>query len=111
MPNRNSREIVDVIVVGSGPNGLAAAVTMARAGLEVVVLEGEATSGGGARTLEPGLADGIRHDLCSAVHPLAWASSFFREFDLKTRGSSFSHQKCPTRSHSIMAAPASPFTT
>lgn len=74
--------MTDVVVVGSGPNGLAAAVTLARAGRDVLVLEEQATPGGGARTQDLALADGIVHDLCSAVHPLAWASPFFRSFDL-----------------------------
>jgi phytoene dehydrogenase-like protein len=74
------------VVVGSGPNGLAAAVTCARAGLRVQVVEAQRTAGGGARTLDLGLADGVRHDLCSAVHPMAVASPFFREFDLAARG-------------------------
>jgi phytoene dehydrogenase-like protein len=72
--------------VGSGPNGLAAAVTLARAGLEVLVLESQDSIGGGARTVDLGLAPGIVHDLCSAVHPLALASPFFAEFDLAARG-------------------------
>src|SRR5699024_3348921 len=78
---------VDAVVVGSGPNGLAAAVTLARAGLDVVVYEAEETIGGGARTLDLGLTDlGLEHDLCSAIHPLALASPFFAEFDVVSRG-------------------------
>ncbi|QGN33394.1 NAD(P)/FAD-dependent oxidoreductase [Microlunatus sp. Gsoil 973] len=76
----------DAVVVGSGPNGLAAAVTLIRAGLSVTVLDAEETIGGGARTLDLGLAEGVVHDLCSAVHPMAWASPFFNEFDLAAAG-------------------------
>ena len=73
-------------MVGSGPNGLAAAVVCARAGLSVQVLEAQPTPGGGARTLpDPGYAD-VRHDVCSAVHPLALGSPFFADFDLAARG-------------------------
>jgi phytoene dehydrogenase-like protein len=75
----------DAIVVGSGPNGLAAAVTLARAGLRVHVIEGAATPGGGCRTEELTLP-GFQHDVCSAVHPLAGVSPFFTGTDLAARG-------------------------
>ncbi|MFL0493018.1 phytoene desaturase family protein, partial [Bacillus sp. 179-I 2A5 NHS] len=75
---------LDAIVVGAGPNGLAAAVTLARAGLAVRVYEKGGTIGGGARTMEMTLP-GYLHDVCSAVHPLAFESRFFREFGLGRR--------------------------
>jgi phytoene dehydrogenase-like protein len=75
---------LDAIVVGAGPNGLAAAVTLARAGLAVRVYERGDDVGGGTRTRELTLP-GFRHDVCSAVHPLAVASPFFRAFDLASR--------------------------
>lgn len=74
----------DVAVVGSGPNGLAAAVTMARAGLSVCLYERASTLGGGARTAELTLP-GFAHDVCSAVHPMALASPFFQAFELNKR--------------------------
>lgn len=74
----------DVVVVGSGPNGLAAAVTMARAGLRVRVYERSEWVGGGVATRELTLR-GFRHDVGSAIHPLAFASRFFREFGLRDR--------------------------
>ncbi len=75
---------VDVVVVGAGPNGLAAAVTLARAGLKVRVFERSDTPGGGTRTSELTLP-GFQHDTCSAVHPLALESPFFRAFELTSR--------------------------
>ncbi len=75
----------DAVVVGAGPNGLAAAVTLARAGLSVRVIEGAASPGGGCRTQELTLP-GFRHDVCSAVHPLAAASPFFQRLDLAALG-------------------------
>ncbi len=77
---------VDVTVVGSGPNGLAAAVLCARAGLSVQVCEAQPTAGGGARTLPDPEFGGVSHDICSAVHPLALASPFLSAFDLPARG-------------------------
>jgi phytoene dehydrogenase-like protein len=75
----------DVCVVGAGPNGLAAAITLARAGQSVLVLEGHETIGGGMRTAELTLP-GYRHDVCSAVHPMAVASPFFRSIPLGAFG-------------------------
>jgi phytoene dehydrogenase-like protein len=69
---------VDVVVVGSGPNGLSAAVTLAAAGLSVTVVEGADLAGGGCRTEELTLP-GFRHDVCSAVHPMVLVSPFFRQ--------------------------------
>lgn len=77
---------MDVTVVGSGPNGLAAAVICARAGLSVRVIEGQPTAGGGARSARDPEFPDILHDVCSAVHPLAILSPFFAEFDLAARG-------------------------
>ncbi|AXJ09312.1 NAD(P)/FAD-dependent oxidoreductase [Arthrobacter sp. PM3] len=76
--------MTDVAVVGSGPNGLAAAVTMARAGLKVQVFEAAPTPGGGLRTAQL-IEPGHFHDVCSAVHPMALASPFFRRFELSRR--------------------------
>ena len=75
----------DAVIVGSGPNGLAAAITMAKQGLRVLVVEGSATIGGGSRSAELTLP-GFTHDVCSAVHPLALTSPFFRSLDLIAHG-------------------------
>ncbi|GAA2862998.1 phytoene desaturase family protein [Paenarthrobacter ilicis] len=76
--------MVDVAVVGAGPNGLAAAVVMARAGLDVHVYEAGTAIGGGTRTTEL-IEPGYFHDVCSAVHPMAVASPFFKQFELSRR--------------------------
>ncbi|MEF3402167.1 phytoene desaturase family protein [Agromyces sp. CCNWLW203] len=73
--------MTDVTVVGSGPNGLVAAVVAARAGLSVRVLEAAPTIGGGLRTAELTLP-GFRHDVCSTVHPAGLASPVFRKLGL-----------------------------
>jgi len=75
----------DAIVVGSGPNGLAAAITLAQAGCSVLVVEAKSSIGGGTRTAALTLPD-FRHDICSAIHPLALASPFFKSLDLEKFG-------------------------
>jgi phytoene dehydrogenase-like protein len=75
----------DAIVVGSGPNGLAAAITLQRKGLSVLVVESKASIGGGMRTEELTLP-GFRHDVCSAIHPLAIGSPFFQTLPLEQHG-------------------------
>ncbi len=84
----------DALVIGSGPNGLAAAITLAQAGRSVAVLEAQATFGGGARTLELTLP-GYRHDICSAIHPLGVASPFFRGINLQPYGLEWIHPPAP----------------
>jgi phytoene dehydrogenase-like protein len=88
------RGTVDAVVVGAGPNGLAAAVELARAGLSVRVLEANDEIGGGARTEELTLP-GFKHDVCSAIHPLALASPFFDKLDLPRHGVEFVQPPSP----------------
>lgn len=80
----------DVVVVGAGPNGLAAAITCAEAGRSVVVLEGQDVIGGGTQTREVTLP-GFRHDICSAIHPFAAVSPFFRSAELQRHGLELLH--------------------
>lgn len=81
----STREAYDAIVVGAGPNGLAVAITLARAGRSVVVFEAKETVGGGCRSQELTLP-GFVHDVCSAIHPLGLGSPFFRTLPLEQYG-------------------------
>lgn len=84
------RDRYDAVVIGSGPNGLAAAVTLARAGCSVLIVEGRDTIGGGMRTL-PLTKPGLLHDICSTAHPLGVASPFFRDLPLHDYGLEWIH--------------------
>ncbi|WP_375418917.1 phytoene desaturase family protein [uncultured Hymenobacter sp.] len=75
----------DAVVVGSGPNGLAAAITLQQAGQSVLLLESKDTVGGGLRTAELTLP-GFLHDICSAIHPMAAESPFFKTLPLAAHG-------------------------
>ena len=84
----------DAVIVGAGPNGLVAAITLASAGKRVVVLEANATIGGGARTAELTLP-GIRHDVCSGVHPLGIGSPVISMLPLADHGLDWAHPPIP----------------
>jgi phytoene dehydrogenase-like protein len=84
----------DAVVVGSGPNGLAAAITLARAGRSVLVVEGAETIGGGTRSAEL-TEPGFVHDICSAVHTLTAGSPFFAELPLAEHGLEMIHPPAP----------------
>ncbi len=84
----------DAVVVGAGPNGLSAAIELARNGLDVLVLEAEDTVGGAARTEERTLP-GFRHDVGSAVHPLGLGSPFFSSLPLDEHGLEWVHPDVP----------------
>ncbi|HLT89130.1 MAG TPA: NAD(P)/FAD-dependent oxidoreductase, partial [Sphingobacterium sp.] len=78
----------DAIIIGSGPNGLAAAITLQQQGLSTLIVEGSDTIGGGMRTKELTLP-GFQHDVCSAIHPMAMASPFMRSLPLEQYGLDF----------------------
>src|SRR5215468_6203808 len=84
----------DAVVVGAGPNGLAAAIVLAQAGLSVRVLEAADTVGGGVRSAELTLP-GFVHDVCSAIHPLGVGSAFFRSVPLAEHGLEWIHPPAP----------------
>lgn len=85
-----SKKDFDAIVVGSGPNGLSAAITLQKAGLSVLIVEAKSTIGGGMRTAELTLP-GFKHDICSAIHPMAMGSPFFADLPLHEHGLEFVH--------------------
>ena len=94
MTDTPKRDSYDAIVVGAGPNGLAAAITLAKSGLSVLVVEAEETIGGGARTKELTLP-GFRHDVCSAIYPLGIGSPFFQTLPLEEHGLEWVHPEAP----------------
>jgi phytoene dehydrogenase-like protein len=89
-----SRSGYDAVIIGSGPNGLAAAITIAQAGHSVLVFEGQESIGGGTRSAELTLP-GFKHDVCSAVHPMGLLSPFFRTLPLAEHGLQWIHPDAP----------------
>lgn len=90
----DSKTEYDAVVVGSGPNGLSAAVRLAQEGLKVAVLEAKSTIGGGTRTQEL-TEPGFLHDVCSAVHPTAASSPFLKTLGLEDYGLEYIHPEIP----------------
>jgi phytoene dehydrogenase-like protein len=89
-----SRPEYDAVVIGSGPNGLSAGITIAEAGRAVLLIEGQQTIGGGARSGELTLP-GFVHDVCSSVYPMAVWSPFFRRLPLAQYGLEWVHPVAP----------------
>ena len=87
-------EKYDAVVIGSGPNGLTAAITLAHAGLSVLVIEGKDIPGGGSRTAELTLP-GFRHDICGAIHPIGVVSPVFRKIGLEKYGLEWVNARVP----------------
>lgn len=104
MTSLNANRKYDALVVGSGPNGLAAAVRLAQKGLSVKVFEAKETIGGGTRTLEL-TEPGFRHDICSAIHPMAASSPYFSSLPLEKHGLTWIHPEIPL-AHPLENRPA-----
>jgi phytoene dehydrogenase-like protein len=85
-----TKSAYDAVIIGSGPNGFSAGITLARAGLNVLMIEGQPTIGGGMRTKELTLP-GFQHDVCSAVHPMGIVSPFFASVPLAKFGLTWDH--------------------
>jgi phytoene dehydrogenase-like protein len=102
-----SKPDYDAIVVGSGPNGLAAAIALQQAGLSVLLVEAKRTIGGGLRSEQLTLP-GFLHDVCSAIHPMAASSPFFRTLHLEQHGLQFINPPIPL-AHPLEDAPAALF--
>lgn len=94
----------DAIIIGSGPNGLAAGIRLAQEGLSVKIFEKEDTIGGGTRTLEL-TRPGFHHDICSAIHPLAKASPFLKRLPLEDYGLNWIQPEVPV-AHPLDDEPA-----
>ncbi len=92
--NSPAQSSYDAVVIGSGPNGFAAAITLAREGAKVLVVEAKGTPGGGMRTAEL-TQPGFRHDICAAIHPMGIASPFFQSLDLPQAGLEWLHPEFP----------------
>src|ERR1700749_1584470 len=84
-PRSRSAGMSTAVVVGGGPNGLAAAIALAAEGVQVTLLEAADEVGGGARSSEA-IIPGLLHDHCSAIHPMAVGSEFLRRFHLERYG-------------------------
>jgi phytoene dehydrogenase-like protein len=89
-----ARAIYDSIVIGAGPNGLSAAIALAKVGMSVLLVESAETIGGGCRSAALTLP-GFTHDICSSIHPLAIGSPFFRTLPLNKYGLNWVHPNAP----------------
>src|SRR5690625_1443409 len=100
----SGRTTYDALIIGAGPNGLAAAVRLALEGLSVKVYEAGETVGGGTRTLEL-MEPGFYHDICSAIHPMGISSPFFSALPLERFGLEWIHPEFPL-AHPLDHGPA-----